>query len=123
VKPFGKHLTTWADSHFKVELFDCGPTDEDLSRTCIGYRFYDHFYDHNGPPIFEGDDYQVAACTPPASHAAVLGLLHFLSLKPGDTDDEYFQSYTERQLGWRDSQRRDDLELLVIEFDCSGEHG
>ena len=36
--------------------------------------------------------------------ATVAGLLAFLSLKPGDTDPEYFEGYTPEQLAFARAQ-------------------
>lgn len=51
-------------------------------------------------PIFEGSDYYPSSLHAIDSDASVAGLLSFLALKPGDTDREYFDSYTPRQLNF-----------------------
>jgi hypothetical protein len=47
--------------------------------------------------IFEGADYGVPSHECIDSDAAVRGLLAFLTLRPGDTDSEYFEGYTDAQ--------------------------
>lgn len=55
-------------------------------------------------PIFIGEDCGVAPGDPIDSDAALRGLLGFLTLRPGDTDSEYFESYTAEQLAFADSE-------------------
>jgi hypothetical protein len=45
--------------------------------------------------VFSGSDFATPDCTD--SDATVAALLGFLTLKPGDTDAEYFAEYTEGQ--------------------------
>ena len=47
--------------------------------------------------IFEGDDFGCSPMHAIDSDAAVSGLMGFLTLRPGDTDAEYFEHYTEAQ--------------------------
>ena len=64
--------------------------------------------------IFQGEDF---ACSPMHaidSDECVAALLGFLTLKSGDTDREYFEDYTERQLEFRDSH----AEALACEVYC-----
>jgi hypothetical protein len=48
--------------------------------------------------IFSGDDFRPGLSTAPDSDAAAGALIGFLSLKPGDTDPDYFADYSERQM-------------------------
>jgi hypothetical protein len=63
-----------------------------------------------GQVIFQGDDF----FSPDDLDARwnVVQLLGFLSLQDGDTDPEYFASYTPEQLVWRD-ERAAELSLWV----------
>ncbi len=63
----------------------------------VGYAFC-----HTGSltPLFIGEDYGCSPFNAIDSDAALVGLLGFLTLRPGDTDSEYFESYTETQLDW-----------------------
>ena len=47
--------------------------------------------------LFEGADYCCAPGHAVDSDSAVEGLMSFLTLRPGDTDGEYFANYTEAQ--------------------------
>lgn len=48
--------------------------------------------------LFEGEDYHLASGQHVDSDEAVEGIMSFLTLKPGDTDEDYFKDYTQEQL-------------------------
>ena len=48
--------------------------------------------------IFHGDDFYCSPLHAIDSQECANSLLGFLSLRPGDTDDEYFDNYSERQM-------------------------
>ena len=48
--------------------------------------------------LFEAQDFGCSPMDGVDSDATVRGLLGFLTLQPGDTDDDYFHSYTQEQL-------------------------
>lgn len=50
------------------------------------------------------------------SRETVAGLLHFLALRPGDTDRDYFDSYTPAQLEWCDAHG-EELAMLAMEME------
>lgn len=56
----------------------------------------------NSGVIFEGSDLGVPSCQIAESKETAGSLLDFLTLQEGDTDDEYFENYTHRQLEFRD---------------------
>src|SRR5688572_25116911 len=77
---------------WRVKTWDTGkryPTGQRI----IGYAFYDD--SESAEPIFTGEDCGVAPHNSIDSDAAIVGLLSFLSLRPGDTDKDYFKDYTE----------------------------
>lgn len=51
--------------------------------------------------LFEGDDFSPGASMDDIM--ATMNLLGFLSLRPGDTDAEYFNKYTDAQLDFADA--------------------
>ncbi len=61
-----------------------------------------HFPDIGGMStsmtLFEGEDYGCSPCHAIDSNESVIGIMEFLTLKPGDTDSEYFADYTPVQL-------------------------
>ena len=58
------------------------------------------------PPVwevlFEGDDFGCSPLHAIDSDQAIAGIMGFLTLRPGDTDQEYFDSYTTAQLEFCD---------------------
>lgn len=53
--------------------------------------------------IFEGSDYSGSPMHADDSDDNVAGLMGFLTLRPGDTDAEYFESYTPEQRAYCDA--------------------
>jgi len=95
---------------FLVELFDMGKLS-DPNHQVVGYRFWD-----GDELMFEGKDYGVPRGTKLTDGSVVVTLLGFIGLKPGDTDDEYFENYTPKQLEWAD-QRAEDVSLYAMELE------
>lgn len=61
----------------------------------IGYRLTQS---GEKKPIFEGQDFRPSPMHSVDGDEAVKALMGFLTLRPGDTDREYFDDYTPRQL-------------------------
>ena len=74
------------------------------------------FFDGGTEPIFQGADYKPSPLHVWHSDLSVAGLLSFLSLQPGDTDDEYFESYTADQLAWA-KRRGEELSMCAMELE------
>ena len=107
-------LRTWREDGFHLDLFDTNRRDS-LGKSVLKYRFYDTEFPRDealGHLIFEGEDFACAPSHAVDSDATVASLLSFLSLREGDTDCDYFNSYTTRQRVWRDL-RAEALSLLV----------
>ncbi len=83
---------------FKLELFTDWVTDARGSIT-VSYKL-SQFGKHDALVLFEGTDYNPSPCHAVDSDESVADLLGFLTLRPGDTDDEYFEEYTPRQLAF-----------------------
>lgn len=66
-----------------------------------------------GAVLFEGADFGVSPLHSVDSDAALLALLWFLALRPGDTDREYFAEYTAAQLEWCESSECESLACAV----------
>jgi hypothetical protein len=73
----------------------------------------------DGRTVFRGEDCGVAPSDAIDSDAALRGLLGFLTLKPGDTDDEYFERYTPDQRAFAES----DAEELAMYCEHPDETG
>lgn len=66
-----------------------------LAETNIGYELK-----MDDEVIFTGEDYRCSPMHCIDSEESVNSLMGFLTLKPGDTDSEYFDNYTEVQLAF-----------------------
>ena len=69
-----------------------------MARTCIGYELREP----DGTVVFVGDDFGSSPMHADDSDEALRALLGFLTLRPGDTDAEYFADYTPEQLAFAD---------------------
>lgn len=98
--------------NFKIELEFLGVLQ---GKPVHRYRFWD--YEFRSEPLFAGSDYQASPCYEPESLEAVADILGFFSVRRGDTDDAFFDKYTQTQLEWIDNwSERLDL-LSSIESD------
>lgn len=92
-----QHVRTWTDPDghgFRVELYDTYRTDRD-GKSALEYEFY-----HHDELIFEGSDFFCPPTFTIDGDRTVGALLGFFSLRPGDTDKEYFEDYTKEQLAF-----------------------
>lgn len=106
-------IKTWRKNGLTLRLWDTYRRDS-LGKSVLRYEFKD-----GRRVIFTGSDFACGAATAIDSLECVYSLLGFLSLRPGDTDAEYFDSYTESQIEWRDSGRAEELGMLVFDFEES----
>jgi hypothetical protein len=74
---------------------------------------YDFRKDGDSEPLFSGDDFFCGMFTSINSDECMLCLLAFLTLKPGDTDKEYFEEYNENQLSWANSSECENFSFDV----------
>jgi hypothetical protein len=103
-------IKLWRKDGFTLRLYYTGKHVD--GRYYLSYEFKDHFQ-----PIFRGDDYSPSPLYAIDSLQSVYGLLGFLSCTPGDTDKEYFEKYTPLQMKWVNSNRCEDLQLLISDFE------
>lgn len=78
----------------------------------IGYAFYQP---NSTEPLFYGEDYGCSPIHSIDSDESLRGLISFLTLRPGDTDDEYFENYSEQQLKFANSNEPEYLSLWSSE--------
>ena len=83
---------------FTLKLYDIFKRDE-LGKHSLGYRLLESGYGE----VFTGTDFNCSPMHAIDSDDAVKGLMCFLTLRPGDTDEEYFDSYTDDQLDYCNS--------------------
>jgi len=104
-------LKTWRKARFTLRLYDLHKTDS-MGKSILGYEFKD-----GRRVIFKGDDFHCSPMYSIDGLDTIYCLLGFLSVGKHDTDSEYFAEYTPEQIAWRDSQRREDLSILVWEWE------
>jgi hypothetical protein len=87
-----------------------------------GTRFVQYFAFLDGKLLFEGKDYRPSPLMEIDSLEAIVTLLSFLTLRPGDTDDEYFSKYNAEQMQWAKSRDCESLSGLVSDFENKDEY-
>ncbi len=106
-----------ADTGYVLVLWDTHRTDS-CGKSIIGYAFYEP--SGNGKllptPLFEGEDFAASPMNAIDSDDTVRGLLGFLTLRPGDTDREYFESYTPEQMAFAEGPA-EELQMFGMEPD------
>jgi hypothetical protein len=93
-----------------------GPASKDYPAFTLTMYATDRFDGRNGyyiaykltatqhaRPIFEGEDFSCSPMDAIDSDASVRALMGFLTLRPGDTDEEYFERYTPEQLAFAET--------------------
>jgi len=96
---------------FRVELYWSSERARQPGRVNLAYRFY-----HGGDKIFEGLHFSPAPGLEVDGDESFGALLGFLSLQPGDTDDEYFEDYTPEQLAWA-IEHGEELSWIAMELE------
>jgi hypothetical protein len=77
---------------FALTVWDTFRTDQ-MGKSVLGYRLT-----MRGAVVFQGEDFACSPCVAIDSDECIGALMSFLTLRPGDTDGDYFASYTESQL-------------------------
>jgi hypothetical protein len=96
---------------FTLSMWDTERYDSH-GKTILAYEFT-----MNGEVVFEGEDFACSPLHAVDSDAALAGLMGFLTLRPGDTDPDYFAGYSPEQLAFA----REHAEALQME--CLGIFG
>jgi len=107
----GRETLSWKEEEFELILTDLGTRTD--SHSHVKYQLFDGNYDESDAPIFEGTDLAIPLWHDALSLKTIETAIGFFSLEDGDTDKEYFDKYTKRQLAWRD-KRAEELHLLGI---------
>ena len=90
---------------FDLTLFDTHRSDSD------GKAILAYVLRQDGKELFRGEDFHCSPLHGIDSDATVASLMGFLTLRPGDTDAEYFTAYNEAQLTFA----ADHAEALALE--------
>lgn len=93
-------LTTWATERV-----------DRRGQTVIGYRLVSP----EGVVLFEGEDFCGSPMNADDSDATLRALLGFLTLRPGDTDREYFENYTPAQRAFAESSECEALQVYGLD--------
>jgi len=82
-------------------MWDTGRRDS-RGQTLIVYRLKAKYPDSREPAVslFEGNDFAGSPLHADDSNETVKALMNFLTLRPGDTDADYFAKYTPLQLAY-----------------------
>jgi len=96
---------------YLLEMCATGGTDNRGCET-VAYRLQRNLTDK---PIFLGADFHGSPLHATDSDESVVALMGFLTLRPGDTDSEYFESYTPEQLEWAETEA-EELSCAVTEW-------
>lgn len=92
---------------YQLKLWDTDRPDSRLmGHTYLGYQLISP----EGNIIFDGDDLGVPPFSPIDSDSTLRTLLGFLTVRPGDVEDEYFADYTLGQMDFVEG----DAEALSI---------
>jgi len=94
---------------YRLELWDTGRSRSD-GKPLLGYRLCKG----EGDVVFEGEDFGCSPLHAVDSDETVRALLGFLTLRPGDTDREYFAGYTAREWAFVESDA-ESLSLYACE--------
>jgi hypothetical protein len=103
---------------FTLTMRDAGTTDN-RGVTTIAYRLTMREPGASkSAVIFDAADYHGSPSHADDSDQNVEGLMGFLTLRPGDTDAEYFESYTDEQRAFADSHAESLSACVDWRFRC-----
>jgi hypothetical protein len=94
--------------HFTLETFNCG--------IAVGYRFTMFQRDKDLVVLFMGNDFNPSVLHAWDGNDSIASLMGFLTLRPGDTDSEYFEHYTPEQLTYCD-EHAESLSLVAYSWE------
>jgi len=81
---------------FRLSLYDIGLRRTD-GKEAVGYKFTMKLLAGKSVTVFEGSDIGCSPLHAIDSDATVKSVMTFITLRPGDTDAEYFQDYNAEQ--------------------------
>jgi hypothetical protein len=88
ISPYAKDM----GPRFRLIIWDAGVTQD--GRNLVGYRLSEV----GGEVLFTGEDFSPSPHIAIDADEVIACLVGFLTLKPGDTDPDYFAKYTQAQL-------------------------
>jgi hypothetical protein len=99
------------DKGYTLRTWDTNRTDSH-GKSLLGYELSDG----GGQVIFGGEDFRCSPVVALDSDDCLRSLLGFLTLRPGDTDADYFADYTADQMAFAESDA-ESLSLYTLEPD------
>ena len=78
---------------------------------------YDYELYADGKLICKGDDFSPPGFRDVEYYVSVSDLLGFLTLRPGDTDDEFFARHSPEHLEWLDTIQADDVRIWIYDIE------
>lgn len=104
------------DTSHTLLTWDTYRTDS-YGKSILGYAFWEDQGPHatDDTPLFAGEDFHCSPMDAIDSDASLRSILTFLTLRPGDTDRDYFDDYTARQLDWAKSSACEYASLWAME--------
>jgi hypothetical protein len=109
-EPDCEFLREWKEGDFRLLLWDTNRTDQ-YHKSILAYEFY-----HKGRLIFSGADVHCSPMHSIDGDESVAALLHFLCLRPGDTDRDYFKDYSVQQMAFAEGYG-EELSYIVMEME------
>jgi hypothetical protein len=101
------------DTGYRLEVFATSLTDR-RGQTVLAYRFYEP---GKTEPLFTGTDFPGSPMHSDDADETLRSLLIFLTLRPGDTDPDYFAGYTTEQMAWCMSEAEELSMFAAGDFD------
>lgn len=89
----------------------------DIQTSRGGKNFLGYEFKVGRKIIFEGRDYGCPPSYSIDSLKVAYSILSFLTLRPGDTDKEYFEDYTQEQMDFAKSSKCEYLQFLVSDWE------
>jgi hypothetical protein len=90
-------------------IWDTYAVDDQHGHSHLGYRFVGP----GGVVLFQGTDLGIPRGEAIDSDEVVNTLLGFIVMQPGDTDDEYFEKYSRKQLEFAEGEDAEDIRLAL----------
>jgi hypothetical protein len=98
---------------YYLVIWDTYAVDDQHGHSHLGYRFVGP----GGVVLFQGTDLGIPRGVAVDSDEVIDSLLGFITMCPGDTDDEYFENYTPKQMEFAEG---DDAESIKMALDPEG---
>lgn len=100
-----------------VKVAECRLAVWDTGKYVTHHTLAYALWDGSGRLVFHGSDINHPMCALIDSDEMLRNVLGWLTLRPGDTDSDFFENYTPSQLKWVESAECEELQLWSIDPD------